>query len=76
MLGAIIIKSNPLSIDSIYLKHKQRKFLVMERRTFIKNAAFASGTLLTIPSLIYSTTGDEYDFPLLDLHVHTLHVTR
>lgn len=43
----------------------------MERRTFIKNAALASGTLLTVPSLSCSETGDEYDFPLLDLHVHT-----
>ena len=43
----------------------------MERRTFIKNAALVSGTLLTIPSLSYGKTGDKYDFPLLDLHVHT-----
>ena len=43
----------------------------MERRTFIKNSALASGTLLTVPSLSYGETGDEYNFPLLDLHVHT-----
>ena len=42
----------------------------MERRTFIKNAAVTSGMIMTVPSLSYSKSTDELNFPLLDLHVH------
>lgn len=43
----------------------------MERRTFIKNTSLAAGLLVTTPSLSFADSPDKYDFPLLDLHVHT-----
>lgn len=43
----------------------------MERRTFIKNTSLAAGFLATAPSLTFARSSNEYEFPLLDLHVHT-----
>jgi hypothetical protein len=42
----------------------------MQRRTFIKNAEIASGMMLVSPILAKDETPEEYDFPLMDLHVH------
>ena len=42
----------------------------MERRTFIKNAGLAGGMMLMSPLLSNVKTPEEYDFPLIDLHVH------
>jgi histidinol phosphatase-like PHP family hydrolase len=42
----------------------------MERRTFIKNAGLASGALLLSTRSADAKTSEEYDFPLIDLHVH------
>jgi histidinol phosphatase-like PHP family hydrolase len=43
----------------------------MERRTFIRNAGFAGGMMIMSPLLGNEQTSNEYDFPLIDLHVHT-----
>jgi histidinol phosphatase-like PHP family hydrolase len=43
----------------------------MQRRTLIKNAAIAGGMMALAPLLGNCTTPEEYDFPLLDMHVHT-----
>ena len=43
----------------------------MERRTFIKNAGLAAGLLATGSLLSSANHSEKYDFPLLDLHVHT-----
>jgi histidinol phosphatase-like PHP family hydrolase len=42
----------------------------MERRTFIKNAGLAGGMMLMSPLLNPLKATEEYDFPLMDLHVH------
>jgi histidinol phosphatase-like PHP family hydrolase len=42
----------------------------MERRTFIKNAGIAGGMMLVSPILAKAEPPEEYDFPLIDLHVH------
>jgi len=43
----------------------------MERRSFIKNASLAAGLMATAPSISFGGSTEKYDFPLLDLHVHT-----
>jgi histidinol phosphatase-like PHP family hydrolase len=43
----------------------------MKRRTFIRNASFATGMLAVSPILTGMVTSCESDFPLIDLHVHT-----
>ncbi len=42
----------------------------MERRTFIKNAGLAGSMMLMSPHLKNVNASEEYDFPLVDLHVH------
>lgn len=42
----------------------------MERRTFIKNAGVAGGMMVISPLLSNLKSSEEYDFPLIDLHVH------
>jgi hypothetical protein len=42
----------------------------MKRRTFIKNASLAGGLLAVSPLSFNIARPDEYDFPLMDLHVH------
>ena len=42
----------------------------MERRTFIKNAGLAGGMMLVSPLLGKAEPPVDYDFPLIDLHVH------
>lgn len=42
----------------------------MERRAFIKNTGLAGGMALLSPHKIISEPLEEYDFPLVDLHVH------
>jgi hypothetical protein len=42
----------------------------MERRTFIKNAGLAGGMMLLSPILAKDEAIEEYNFPLIDLHVH------
>lgn len=42
----------------------------MKRRIFIKNAALAGGMMLASPLLANIKTSQDYDFPLMDLHVH------
>jgi histidinol phosphatase-like PHP family hydrolase len=42
----------------------------MERRTFIKNAGMAGGMMIMSPLLNNVKALEEYDFPLMDLHVH------
>lgn len=43
----------------------------MKRRTFLRNAGISAGLLAVSPLLAHSRPGDEFDFPLIDLHVHT-----
>ena len=43
----------------------------MKRRSFIKNASLAAGLMVASPSLSFGSATERYDFPLLDLHVHT-----
>lgn len=43
----------------------------MERRTFIKNSGMAAGFIAASPVLKQMNFEETYDFPLLDLHVHT-----
>ena len=43
----------------------------MERRTFIKDAAIAGGVMAMAPILGNCSAPEEYNFPLIDLHVHT-----
>jgi hypothetical protein len=42
----------------------------MERRTFIKNAGLAGGMIIMSPHLANAKAPEEFDFPLIDLHVH------
>ena len=42
----------------------------MKRRIFLKNAGIAAGALAASPLLGNYETSDDYDFPLMDLHVH------
>ncbi|MBN1789315.1 MAG: hypothetical protein JW830_02385 [Bacteroidales bacterium] len=42
----------------------------MKRRTFLRNAGFAAGAMATSPLFGNFAKADEYDFPLIDLHVH------
>jgi histidinol phosphatase-like PHP family hydrolase len=42
----------------------------MERRTFIKNAGLTGGMMLMSPLFTNVKTPEEYNFPLMDLHVH------
>jgi histidinol phosphatase-like PHP family hydrolase len=42
----------------------------MERRTFIKNAGLAGGMMIMSPHLANAKATEDYDFPLMDLHVH------
>ena len=42
----------------------------MERRTFIKNTGLAGGMMLISPKSGIAMTTEEYNFPLIDLHVH------
>jgi histidinol phosphatase-like PHP family hydrolase len=42
----------------------------MERRTFIKNAGLAGGMMMMSPHMSKEKSFGEYDFPLVDLHVH------
>jgi histidinol phosphatase-like PHP family hydrolase len=46
----------------------------MKRRTFIKQAGLASGMTLVSPLLGDANAPEEYDFPLMDLHVHLTNV--
>ena len=43
----------------------------MKRRTFLRNAGMAAGLMAATPVLAGSKAEDDYDFPLIDLHVHT-----
>ena len=38
---------------------------------FLKDAGMAAGLMVAAPLLGNIGTSDEYDFPLMDLHVHT-----
>jgi histidinol phosphatase-like PHP family hydrolase len=42
----------------------------MHRRNFLKTAGAAAGMVVMSPLLACAATTDEYDFPLMDLHVH------
>jgi len=42
----------------------------MKRRTFVKNTGLAAGMIAATPLTANLFTGDNYDFPLMDLHVH------
>lgn len=42
----------------------------MQRRTLIKNAVLVGGMMTMAPLLVHCNTTEEYDFPLVDLHVH------
>lgn len=42
----------------------------MKRRTFIKNTGLAGSMMLMSPLLSNSKAPEEYNFPLIDLHVH------
>jgi histidinol phosphatase-like PHP family hydrolase len=46
----------------------------MKRRTFIKQAGLASGMMLVSPLLGDANGPEQYDFPLMDLHVHLTNV--
>lgn len=43
----------------------------MQRRSLIKDAAIAGGMIAMMPLLGNCNTPEEYNFPLMDLHVHT-----
>jgi len=43
----------------------------MKRSTFLRNAGISAGLLAVSPLLAHFKSGDEFDFPLMDLHVHT-----
>ncbi|HPF52275.1 MAG TPA: hypothetical protein PK335_11905 [Draconibacterium sp.] len=43
----------------------------MKRRQFIRNTGIAGGMIMTSPLLAKSFTSDQYDFGLVDMHVHT-----
>jgi histidinol phosphatase-like PHP family hydrolase len=43
----------------------------MKRRTFIRKSALAAGMMATAPMFGNLSRREEYDFPLIDLHVHT-----
>jgi histidinol phosphatase-like PHP family hydrolase len=43
----------------------------MQRRTFIKNAGIVTGIMVMSPLSGHVKTFGDYDFPLMDLHVHT-----
>ncbi len=43
----------------------------MKRRNFITNSSMILGAMAAAPVLGNSDAKDEYDFPLMDLHVHT-----
>jgi len=47
------------------------KHPIMKRRTFLQHAGLAAGLLASAPLLANTTTSDDDDFPLVDLHVHT-----
>ncbi len=42
----------------------------MRRRTFIRNIALAGGMMAVAPMAACSGNEEDYDFPLMDLHVH------
>jgi hypothetical protein len=42
----------------------------MQRRSFIKTAGAAGGMMLMSPLIASLNASEEYDFPLMDLHVH------
>ncbi len=42
----------------------------MKRRTFLRNAGIAAGAVAASPLFGNLTKADDYDFPLMDLHVH------
>jgi histidinol phosphatase-like PHP family hydrolase len=42
----------------------------MQRRNFIRNAGLAGGMMLVSPMLADFKSTEEYNFPLVDLHVH------
>jgi hypothetical protein len=42
----------------------------MQRRNFIKNAGMAGGMMLMSPILADLESKEEYNFPLVDMHVH------
>jgi histidinol phosphatase-like PHP family hydrolase len=46
----------------------------MKRRDFVKNTAITSGMLISLPSLSLCKSNSDYDFPIIDLHVHTTDV--
>lgn len=43
----------------------------MERRQFIRNTGIAGGMIMTSPLLAKSFEPEQYDFRLVDMHVHT-----
>jgi histidinol phosphatase-like PHP family hydrolase len=43
----------------------------MKRRTFIKNAGITAGVIAAAPVLANCQISETYDFPVIDLHVHT-----
>jgi len=43
----------------------------MKRRVFLRNAGMAAGMMAATPLLANIKAADDYDFPLMDLHVHT-----
>jgi histidinol phosphatase-like PHP family hydrolase len=42
----------------------------MKRRTFIQHTSLAAGMIAATPILAKCAPAEEYDFPLIDLHVH------
>jgi hypothetical protein len=42
----------------------------MKRRTFIQHTGLAAGMIAATPLLANCVPAEEYDFPLVDLHVH------
>ena len=44
----------------------------MQRRNFIKNAGLAGGMMLMSPMLADLKSTEEYNFPLVDMHVHLI----
>ncbi len=42
----------------------------MKRRTFIKNSGIALGAVTVSPLLSSTSNAYDYNFPLMDLHVH------
>lgn len=70
-LSYFIRPSSKRSLNSLILFLYKPILIPMKRRSFLRNAGLA-GTMMMMPPFIKNIDGQNgYDFPLVDLHVHT-----